>query len=89
MLSLTECVDLSGLSRDEAELIAEHEHISVIVAAELGFTLLATPKGIYRLHCIFLDALEQAKLAGNARHARHIDRVYTRFRSAYPLPRVV
>jgi hypothetical protein len=89
MLSLTECVDLSGLSVDEVELIAEHEHVPTIVAAELGFDLLTTPKGIYRLHSIMLDALAQAKLAGDARKARRIDRVYSRFRIAYPMPRTL
>lgn len=89
MISLTECVDLSGLSADEVDVIAEHEHIPTIVAAELGFDLLTTPKGIYRLHSIMLDALEQAKLANDARKARRIDRIYSRFRVAYPMPRTL
>ena len=87
MLSLAEFVDLIGLSRDEVDLIAEHEGIPDIVAAEMGFDLLKTQKGIYRLHCIFLECLERAKLAGQKSKARQIDRIYTQFRATYPMPR--
>jgi len=89
MLSLTECVDLSGLAADEVEIIAQHQQIPDIVAAELGYQLLQTTKGIYALHCLFLDALEQAKLRRDNAKARHIDGIYTRFSVAYPKPRAL
>ena len=36
MLTLQECIDLSGLEVEEIEAIARHERIPEIVAAELG-----------------------------------------------------
>ena len=36
MLTYEDCVSLSGLTREEIEAIAEHEHIPAIVAAELA-----------------------------------------------------
>ena len=42
MLTLQECIDLSGLEVEVIEAIARHERIPEIVAAELGNHLLAT-----------------------------------------------
>lgn len=89
MLTLTECVDLSGLANDEVEIIAQHQQVPEIVAAELGYQLLQSPKGIYQLHCLFLDALEQAKLRRDNARARRINRIYTGFCMTYPKPRTV
>lgn len=89
MLSLTECVDLSGLSAEEVQVIAEHEGVPEIVAAEIGFDLVETPRGLYRLHSIFLAELEKAAQKRQHERTRRIDRVYRRFRATYPMPRVL
>lgn len=36
MLSLEDCIALSGLTEDEVVAIAQHEHIPEIAAVELG-----------------------------------------------------
>lgn len=89
MLLLSECLDMSGLSGDELDVIREHESLPDIVAAELGCELLKTPAGVFRLHRMFLDVLEKAKLTGHAERARQVDRVYAAFRAAHPLPRLL
>jgi hypothetical protein len=89
MLSLDECIGMSGLTEDEVAVLAEYRRLSLIVAAELGYDLLRTPKGTFTLRNYFVDALEQAERNGKREKAKHIDLVLTRFNIAHPLPRVL
>ena len=89
MLSLEECRGYAGLSEDEVAIIAEHEHIPAIVAVELGSQLLESPRGLYRLHGIFLDSLELAVRQGRREREKHIDAVYAQFLSQHPMPRLL
>ena len=89
MLSLGDCIGMAGLTEDEVAIISEHEHLSMIVAAELGANLLRTPKGRFTLKGYIVDALERAMAAGNRDQAKRIDRVLTRFMANHPIPRVL
>lgn len=89
MLSLDECIGMSELTEDELAVIADHEHVPVIVAAELGYALLKTPKGLFVLRGYIIDVLEQAKLAGKRDKAKRLELVLTRFNAAHPVPRVL
>lgn len=89
MLSLDDCIGMSGLTEEEITIIAEHEHLSLIVAAELGHTLLKTPRGVFTLKGYIADVLEQAKLAGKRDKAKRVDLVLTRFNASHPLPGVL
>ena len=89
MLSLDDCIAMSGLTEDEVAIIAEHERVPMMVAVELGSTLLTTAKGVFALRCYIADVLEQAKLAGNRDKTRHVDAVLTRFNAAHPSRRVL
>jgi hypothetical protein len=83
MLSLDDCIAMSGLTEEEVAIVAEHEHLPMIIAVELGYTLLKTPKGVFTLRCYIAELLEQAKLAGNRDKVKHVDRVLTRFNAAH------
>jgi hypothetical protein len=89
MITLQECLDFSDLNEDEIHVIAEHERVPEIVAAEMGHALLQTPKGVYQIRQFLLEELERAKLAGHKEKARRIDQAITRFVAAHPLPRVL
>lgn len=89
MLSLAECVALSDLTDDEVAVIAEHERVPAMAAVAMGHELLRTPKGLFRLKGFICDLLEGAKVAGDRRKARHLDRVLTRFNREHPVPRVL
>jgi hypothetical protein len=89
MLSLHDCIGMSGLTEEEIAIIAEHEHLSLIVAAELGSTLLDSPKGVFTLRGYIVDVLAQAKLAGQREKAKRVDVVLTRFIANHPVPRVL
>jgi hypothetical protein len=89
MISFQDCLDLCGLTEDEAQLLAEHENIPVMVAMQMGATLLQTPKGTYFLKCCIQDCLERAELSGQRDKARRIDRVLLDFNKSHPVPRVL
>jgi len=84
MLTLQECIDLSGLEVEEIEAIAEHEHVPEIVAAELGNYLLATSDGRQRIRRMIADALSHARQAGDQGHATALKRMLSRYDVAHP-----
>ena len=89
MLTLQECLDFSGLEPEEIRALAEHQGVSDIVAAEMADGLLRTPRGIYTLHGLFREAIEQAELARQRDRVRRIEAAYVRFRARYPMPKVL
>jgi len=66
MLTLQECIDLSGLEVEEIEAIARRERIPEIVAAQLGNYLLATSDGRRRIRRMIADNLSEATSAAVA-----------------------
>lgn len=55
MLSLEDCIALSGLTEDEILAIAQHEHIPEIAAAELGNYLSRSADGRRALEWLLRD----------------------------------
>ena len=69
MLSYEDCVELSDLTEEEIEAIAEHEHLPEIAALELGSYLVHTEEGVPMIKRIILDDI------GDARHRGHDQKV--------------
>ncbi|HZV54910.1 MAG TPA: hypothetical protein VFF82_08220 [Rhodocyclaceae bacterium] len=89
MISLNECIGMSGLQEEEVAVVAEHEHLPLMVAAELAQTLLETPRGLYSLHVMFRDRLA-ALATGRERVKEHqLAALYAQFRIRHPLPRIL
>lgn len=86
MLSLKDCLDFCDLDSSEVEAVAEHEHIPVILALELGNELLQTPQGVCSLHSMVLDNLNQALEAGDVEKANHFCATYQHLNATHPLP---
>jgi hypothetical protein len=84
MLTLQECLDLSGLEAEEIEAIAQHERIPDIVAAELGNYLLATSDGRRRIQRMITDDLSHAPQARDQQHAAALQRLLSRYDGAHP-----
>lgn len=61
MLTLQDCIELSGLSEEEILAIAEHEHIPEMVALELGNYLVHTATGEKRIKRMIREDLEEAR----------------------------
>lgn len=85
MLCLEDCLDFCELDEDEVAAIAEHEHVPVIVAAEIGCELLKSEEGVARLHVMILDDIESALEHGRMEHADELATTYRHFQRAHPL----
>lgn len=85
MICLEDCLDFCELDNDEIEAIAEHEHIPIICAAEMGCALLKTPAGVKQLHTMILDDIELALEHGHLERAGHWAAAYQHLQSTHPL----
>lgn len=86
MLSLKDCLDFCDLDYSEIEAVAEHEHIPVIIAAELGSNLLDTPEGVRDLHRMVREDIEHALEIGETEHATRLTATYLHLKATHPLP---
>jgi hypothetical protein len=84
VLCLEDCLDFSDLNAGELDAIAAHEHVPLIVAAEIGFKLLKTPDGIRCLDAIFLETAAKAHLHGSHDDADRFEAVYQQFHLSHP-----
>lgn len=87
MLSLTDCLDFVDLDAATIEVIAVHEDLPLIVAAELGHQLLGDLRGIYRLHQMHRELIERAAERGTLEEERELRKTYNSFNRKYPVPR--
>lgn len=69
MLTYEDCIGVSGLTADEVEAIAEHEHVPAMVALEYGRYIMDGPDGKKVLQRIILDDIEAARERGDSLHA--------------------
>jgi hypothetical protein len=83
MLTLKDCIAMSGLTRDEIDAIAEHEHVPEIVAAELANYLVCQPDGVPRIRRIIIDDIEMARSQGKVAHAARLKLVLQHFVKTY------
>ncbi len=64
MLSLEDCIALSGLSEDEIVAIARHEHIPEIAAVELGNYLSHSSDGRLVIKSMIREDIQAAAACG-------------------------
>ena len=84
MLSLTDCIDMSELSAKEIAVIAEHERVPEIIAAELGCKLIQTPAGRMLLKNYIHDNLVRARARHLDEKAKELRVLLRRFERAHP-----
>ena|SRR5436190_19313121 len=65
MLTLNDCIELSGLSKEEIMAIGEHEHVPEMIAAELGRYLVQTDTGEKRISAMLVDDISAARERGD------------------------
>jgi hypothetical protein len=87
MLSIQDLLDYCDLDRGEIEAVAEHEHLPITVAAELGEMLLETPEGVFRLHEMIIENMQHALAAGQLQHVQELAATYQHLQRNHPLPR--
>ena len=86
MLSIRDCLDYCDLTEDEVELIAQHEGIPDVVAAQMACGLVQTPEGVLLLTNYMRDLIELATERGELDKAARARGLCARFMADHPLP---
>ena len=69
MLTIEDCIALCGLTEEEVDSIAEHEHLPKMLAIEMAAYLVETPTGERRIRTMIREDIEQARARGDYAHA--------------------
>lgn len=65
MLTLQDCIGFTGLTPEQIEAIAEHEHLGMILATEWAECILDRPNGCDIVQCVLADEVEQCRAVGD------------------------
>lgn len=84
MLSYQDCVELSDLTEEEIEAIAQHEHLPEMAALELGSYLVHTDQGIPMIKRIILEDIEEERRRGDAEKVLQLKLVLKHFVDTHP-----
>ena len=87
MLTREDCIALCDLSEAEIAAIAQHEHVSMVLAAEIAQYLIHLPDGATRIRRIILDDIAEAQKHGQAADARRLKAVLHHFVHDHPAMR--
>lgn len=68
MLTIQDCIELSGLTEEEILAIAEHEHVPEMIALQMGHYLVQSPRGEKRIRAMILDDMQAAQTRGDRQH---------------------
>lgn len=83
MISIEDCIAMSGLDEPEILAIAEHEHIPEIAAAALANYLIHRRHGAEIVRNMIADDIRDALLRGDEPHARQLLMALRHFLSEY------
>jgi len=86
MLSMRDCLDYCNLTDDEIDLIAEHEGIPDVVAAQMACGLVQTDEGTLLLARCMESLLERAEAAGQIDKLQRAKAAYAQFIADHPVP---
>ena len=84
MLCLEDCIALSSLTEEEVAAIAEHEHLPMMVAAELGNYLVQTPDGSRCIKEMIRDDIRVAHESDNLVHELTLKLVLHHYLACHP-----
>jgi hypothetical protein len=87
VISLEDCIAFSGLTKQEVEAIAEHEHVPEIAAAAMGRYLLKEPHGAEKIRDMIRDDIRAALRRDDRDHARELLMALRHFLDVYPAAR--
>ncbi|MBM3598695.1 MAG: hypothetical protein FJX35_10810 [Alphaproteobacteria bacterium] len=88
MLTREDCIALSDLTEEEVEAIAEHEHLPLVLAAELGNYLTHCEDGIPCIKRMILDDVAHHVARGELEQARRLKLVLYHFGRNHPATRM-
>lgn len=75
---------MCGLTEQEVQAIAEHEHVPEIAAAAMGRYLLKKPNGAEQIRDMLRDDIHEALSRDDAEHASELLMVLRHFLAEHP-----
>ena len=84
MFSIRDCLDYCDLTDDEIALIAEHEDIPDVAAAQMACGLVQTREGTLLLTRCMLELVEQAERSGQRDKLARARAAFERFVIDHP-----
>lgn len=84
MVTLDDCLALCDLTEEEVLVIAQHEHIPEIAAAEMGNYLVRSAEGEMRIKAIIRDDIAEARARGERERALALKLVLRNFMLCHP-----
>ena len=84
MITLDDCIAMCGLTEEEVEAIAVHEHLPPIAAAALAHYLLEEAQGPERIRDMIVDDVRAAQARGDRPHIQTLLHVLHHFLMRYP-----
>ncbi len=85
MLSFADCLAFCALTEEEIDVIARHEGIPELPAAELGAALLQRPDGVARIRAMLLDEIAAARRHRNHARLAQLKLVLHHFLETHPV----
>ena len=84
MITLDDCIAFLHLTPDEIDAIAEHEHVSAMVAAELASYLVESPGGERMIKRMIIDDIMHATAGGDDPRVQQLTDVLKHFVATHP-----
>jgi hypothetical protein len=84
MISLEDCMGLCGLSEQEVDAIAEHEHLPEIEATVLAHYLMSHKQSAERIRAMLIDDIRAAAASGDSQHVTELVLALHHFLNTYP-----
>ena len=84
MISLEDCVALSGLTEEQVLAIAEHEHLPEIAATAFAQYLLKREHGMEKIRDMIVDDIRQAQQRQDKPHILTLLHVLHHFLKSHP-----
>jgi hypothetical protein len=84
MISYEDCIALCGLSQEEIQAIAEHEHVPEIVAASMAQYLLNQSRGCEAIRDMIIEDVRVAQGRGDRDHVQSLLHVLHHFLRDHP-----
>ncbi|MBV9994553.1 MAG: hypothetical protein JO127_05005 [Caulobacteraceae bacterium] len=84
MISIEDCIAFCGLTQEEVDAVAEHEHVPEAAATALANYLLNSSGGADRIRTMIIDDIHVALDEGRVEHAAELFAALRHFLSAHP-----
>jgi hypothetical protein len=84
MITLQDCIDFCGLTKEEVLAIAEHEHLPEVAACALAEYLLNQEHGPEKIRDMIVDDIRAAQARGDREHVRTLLHVLHHYLKTHP-----